>query len=55
MFKRVVKLKFFGTAISNYDKVQKYIKIRLEAVQLTDGAGQKFPILIVADAYAKVK
>ena len=42
MFKRVIELKFFGKAISNDEKVQKEIEIQQEAVQLTDGAGQKF-------------
>ena len=42
MFKRVIELKFFGRAISNDEKVGKEIKIQQEAVQLTDGAGQKF-------------
>ena len=58
MFKRDIELKFFSRAISNDEKVEKEIEIQREAVQLTDGAGQKFegiPILIVADVYAKVK
>ena len=42
MFKRVIELKFFGRAISKDKKVQKEIEIQQEAVQLTDGAGQKF-------------
>ena len=42
MFKRVIELKFFGRAISSYEKVDKEIEIQREAVQLTDGAGQKF-------------
>ena len=42
MFKRVIELKFFGRAISNDEKVEKEIEIQWEAVQLTDGAGQKF-------------
>ena len=42
MFKRVIELKFFGRAISNDEKVEKEIEIQREAVQLTDGAGQKF-------------
>ena len=58
VFKRVIELKFFSIDISSDKKVEKEIEIQREAVQLTDGAGQKFegnPILIVADAYAKVK
>ena len=42
MFKWVIELKFFGRAISNDEKVEKEIEIQQEAVQLTDGAGQKF-------------
>ena len=42
MFKRVIELKFFSRAISSYEKVEKEIEIQREAVQLTDGAGQKF-------------
>ena len=42
VFKRVIELKFFGRAISNDKKVEKEIEIQREAVQLTDGAGQKF-------------
>ena len=42
MFHRVIELKFFGRAISNDEKVEKEIEIQWEAVQLTDGAGQKF-------------
>ena len=42
MFKRVIELKFFGRPISNDEKVEKEIEIQLEAVQLTDGVGQKF-------------
>ena len=42
MFKQVIELKFFSRAISSYEKVEKEIEIQLEAVQLTDGAGQKF-------------
>ena len=42
MFKRVIELMFFGRAISNDEKVEKEIEIQREAVQLTDGAGQKF-------------
>ena len=42
MFKRVIELKFFGRAISNNEKVEKEIEIQREAVQLTDGAEQKF-------------
>ena len=60
VFQRVIELKFFSRAISSDEKVEKGIETQQEAVQLTDGAGQKFegnPILIVADAdaYAKVK
>ena len=58
VFKRVIELKFFSRAISSNEKVEKEIEIQQEAVQLTDGAGQvrgeSQPILIVADAYAKV-
>ena len=42
MFKRVIELKFFGRIISNDEKVGKEIEIQREAVQLTDGEGQKF-------------
>ena len=42
MFKQVIELKFFGRAISNDEKTEKGIEIQREAVQLTDGAGQKF-------------
>ena len=42
MFKRVIELKFFGRAISNDEKVENEIEIQREAVQLTDGTGQKF-------------
>ena len=42
MFKRVVELKLFDKAISSDEKVEKEIEIQREAVQLTDGAGQKF-------------
>ena len=42
MFKRVIELKFVSRAISNDKKVEKEIEIQREAVQLTDGAGQKF-------------
>ena len=42
VFKRVIELKFFSRAISSDDKVEKEIEIQREAVQLTDGAGQKF-------------
>ena len=42
MFKWVIELKFFGRPISNDEKVEKEIEIQREAVQLTDGAGQKF-------------
>ena len=42
VLKRVLELKFFSRAISSYEKVEKEIEIQREAVQLTDGAGQKF-------------
>ena len=42
MFKRVIELKFLSRAISSDDQVEKEIEIQREAVQLTDGAGQKF-------------
>ena len=42
MFKRVIEFKFFSRAISSGEKVEKEIEIQREAVQLTDGAGQKF-------------
>ena len=42
MFKRVIELKLFGRAISNDEKVENEIEIHQKAVQLTDGAGQKF-------------
>ena len=42
MFKRIIEFKFFGRAISNGKKVEKEMEIQQEAVQLTDGAGQKF-------------
>ena len=42
MFKRVIELKLFSRAISSNEKVEKEIEIQREAVQLTDGAGQKF-------------
>ena len=42
MLKRVIELKFLSRAISSDEKVDKEIKIQREAVQLTDGAGQKF-------------
>ena len=35
-------LKFFSRAISSDEKVEKEIEILRDAVQLTDGAGQKF-------------
>ena len=41
MFKQVIELKFFSIAISSDEKVEKEIEIQREAVQLTDGAGQK--------------
>ena len=52
-------LKLFARAISNDEKVE--IEIQREAVQLTDGAGQKLRALrgipnpIAADVYVKVK
>ena len=42
MFERVIELKFFSRAICSDDKVEKEIEIQREAVQLTDGVGQKF-------------
>ena len=42
VFKRIIGLKLFSRAISSELKVEKEIEIQLEAVQLTDGAGQKF-------------
>ena len=42
MFKQVIELKFFGRTIASDEKVEKEIEIQREAVQLTDGAGQKF-------------
>ena len=42
MFKQVIELTFFGRTISNNKKVEKEIEIQREAVQLTDGSGQKF-------------
>ena len=44
MFKRVIELKFFSRAISSDEKVEKEIEIQREAVQLTDGVGQKFEL-----------
>ena len=38
----MLELKFFSRAISSYEKVEKEIEIQREAVQLTDGEGQKF-------------
>ena len=40
MFQQVIELKFFGRDISNDKKVEKYIEIQWEALQLIDGAGQ---------------
>ena len=37
-----LELKFSSRAISSDEKVEKQIEIQWEAVQLTDGAGQKF-------------
>ena len=42
MFKRVIELKLFSRAISSSEKVEKEIEIQRKAVQLTNGAGQKF-------------
>ena len=42
MFKLVIELNFFSRAISSDEKVEKEIEIQREAVQLIDGAGQKF-------------
>ena len=43
MFKRVIELKLFSRAICSDEKeTEKEIEIQREAVQLTDGAGQKF-------------
>ena len=42
MLKQVIELKLFSRAISSEEKVEKEIEIQREAVQLTDGAGQKF-------------
>ena len=42
MFKWVIELELFSRAISSDEKVEKEIEIKREAVQLTDGAGQKF-------------
>ena len=42
MFKRVIELKLFSRTISSDEKVEKEIEIQWEAVQLTDGMGQKF-------------
>ena len=42
MFKRVIELKLFSRAICSDEKVGKEIEIQREAVQLIDGAGQKF-------------
>ena len=43
-YQRVLKrvLELISRAISSYEKVEKEIEIQREAVQLTDGAGQKF-------------
>ena len=37
-----IEIKLFSRAISSYKKVEKEIEIQQEAVQLTDGAKQKF-------------
>ena len=42
VFKRVIELNFFSRAISSDEKVEKEIEIQREAVQLTEGVGQKF-------------
>ena len=42
MFQRVIELKFFSSAISNNEKVEKEIEIQHEAVKLIDGVGKKF-------------
>ena len=42
VFKQVIELKFLSRAISSNKNVEKEIEIQREAVQLTDGAGQKF-------------
>ena len=42
MFKRVRELRFFSRSISSDKKVEKQIELEREAVQLTDGVGQKF-------------
>ena len=42
MFKRVIELNLFSRAISSDKKVEKEMEIQQEAVELTDGAGQKF-------------
>ena len=42
MLKRAIELKFFSIAISSDEKREKDIEIQREAVQLTDGTGQKF-------------
>ena len=42
MFKRIIELKLFSRDISSDKKVEKEIEIQREAVQLTDGVGQKF-------------
>ena len=44
VFQWVVELNFFGRAISNDKKVEKQIEIQREAVQLTDGVGQKLHV-----------
>ena len=42
MFKRVIELKLFSRVISSDEKVENEIEIQREAVQFTDGMGQKF-------------
>ena len=44
VFQQVIELKFFGRAISIDKKVEKEIEIQREAVQLTDGVGQKLHV-----------
>ena len=42
IIKPVIELKLFSRAISSDEKLEKEIEIQREAVQLTDGVGQKF-------------
>ena len=58
MFKRVIELKLFSRAISSDEKVEKEIEINGKLFSGLMGQGRSsrgIPILIVADAYAKVK